>query len=165
MIVLAKLPGDPRLPGVSPGARLHGPWLNEVGHLQRSTWPAASASASVLERLDAQEVTRAIPPCLTRAEPSRRGGEEPSRLAPQAGGQHRAPIAMAGKTMRGALGQEAAHQKSVPLLSRYEVATGIVLAQRAVQTKENESRAAPAFAKPCSFRASLAMPPLQMLDL
>ena len=39
--------------------------------------------------------------------------------------------------MRGTLGHEAANQGSVHLLSLYEVKTGTVLAQRAVQTKEN----------------------------
>ncbi len=45
--------------------------------------------------------------------------------------------------MRGTLSHEAATQPSVHLLSLYEVSTGIVLAQRAVQTKENEISAVP----------------------
>jgi hypothetical protein len=53
---------------------------------------------------------------------------------------------MDGKTMRGTLGHEAVTQPSVHLL--YEVETGIVLAQRAVATKENEISAAPALVTP-----------------
>jgi hypothetical protein len=81
--------------------------------------------------------------CLTRAETSRRCGEEPSRLATQAGCEHSAHSAMDGKTMRGTLGHEAATQPSVHLLSLYEVKTGTVLAQRAVATKENAHQCRP----------------------
>lgn len=148
LIVLAKLTGEPKLSGVSQWARLRGAWLNEVLHLQRTEWPAASTYTYVLERLDAQEVTRVVQQCLTRAETSRRCGEEPSRLATQAGAEQSAHIAMDGKTMRGTLGHEAPQQEAVHLLSLYEVATGTVLAQRAVQTKENEISAAPELVTP-----------------
>jgi predicted transposase YbfD/YdcC len=148
LIVLAKLMGEPKLSGVSQWVRLRGTWLNEVLHLQRTRWPAASTYTYVLERLDEQEVTRVMQECLTRAETSRRCGEEPSRLANQGGREHSAHIAMDGKTMRGTLGHEAANQPSVHLLSLYEVKTGTVLAQRAVATKENEISAAPALVTP-----------------
>src|SRR5216683_2112225 len=108
LIVLAKLMGEPKLSGVSQWVRLRGTWLNEVLHLQRTRWPAASTYTYVLERLDEQEVTRVMQECLTRAETSRRCGEEPSRLATQAGYEHSAHIAMDGKTMRGTLVHEAA---------------------------------------------------------
>jgi hypothetical protein len=52
LIVLAKLMGEPKLSGVSQWVRLRGRWLNEVLHLQRTSWPAASTSTYVLERLD-----------------------------------------------------------------------------------------------------------------
>jgi predicted transposase YbfD/YdcC len=148
LIVLAKLMGEPKLSGVSQWVRLRGTWLNEVLHLQRSCWPAASTYTYVLERLDEQEVTRVMQECLTRAETSRRCGEEPSRLVTQAGCEQSAHIAMDGKTMRGTLGHEAATQGPVHLLSLYEVKTGTVLAQRAVATKENEISAAPALVTP-----------------
>ncbi len=45
--------------------------------------------------------------------------------------------------MRGTLSHEAAHQPSVHLLSLSEVQTRMVLAQRAVDSKDNESSAAP----------------------
>jgi len=148
LIVLAKLMGEPKLSGVSQWVRLRGKWLNEMVHLQRTCWPAASTYTYVLERLDAQEVTQVMQQCLTRAETSRRCGEEPSRLATQQGAEQRAHIAMDGKTMRGTLGHEAPKQEAVHLLSLYEVATGAVLAQRAVRTKENEISAAPELVTP-----------------
>jgi hypothetical protein len=52
LIVLAKLMGEPKLSGVSQWVRLRGTWLNEVLHLQRTRWPAASTYTYVLERLD-----------------------------------------------------------------------------------------------------------------
>lgn len=148
LILLAKLLGEPKLSGVSQWARLRGAWLNEVLHLTRTQWPAASTYTYVLERLDAQEVSRVMQQCLTRAETSRRCGEEPSRLATQAGAERSAQIAMDGKTMRGTLGHEAPTQESVHLLSLYEVQTGTVLAQRAVASKENEISAAPELVTP-----------------
>jgi predicted transposase YbfD/YdcC len=148
LMVLAKLMGEPKLSGVSQWVRLRGTWLNEGLHLQRTRWPAASTYTYVLERLDEQEVTRVMQECLTRAEARRRCEEEPSRLAPQAGHDHSAHIAMDGKTMRGTLSHEAATQPSVHLLSLSEVKTGTVLAQRAVATKENEISAAPLLVTP-----------------
>lgn len=97
LILLAKLAGEPKLSGVAHWARLRGTWLNEVLHLQRTSWPAASTYSYVLERLDAQEVTEVMQHCLTRAETSRRCGEEPSRLATQQGAQQSAHIAMDGR--------------------------------------------------------------------
>ena len=88
-------------------------------------------------------MTRVMQECLTRAETSRRCGEEPSRLATQGGHEHSAHIAMDGKTMRGTLGHEAVTQPPVHLLSLYEVKTGTVLAQRAVATKENAHQCRP----------------------
>jgi hypothetical protein len=52
LIVLAKLMGEPKLSGVSQWVRLRGTWLNEVLHLRRTCWPAASTYTYVLERLD-----------------------------------------------------------------------------------------------------------------
>jgi hypothetical protein len=52
LILLAKLAGEPKLSGVSQWVRLRGTWLNEVLHLQRTRWPAASTYTYVLERLD-----------------------------------------------------------------------------------------------------------------
>ena len=155
LMVVAKLMGEPKLSGVSQWVRLRGPWLNEVLHLERTHWPAASTYTYVLERLDAQEVTRVMQQCLTRAETSRRCGEEPSRLATQAGAEHSAHIAMDGKPMRGTLGHEAPTQESVHLLSLYEVGTGTVLAQRAVATKENEISAAPSLVTPELLRGRI----------
>lgn len=72
-------------------------------------------------------------------EPKARAGvREPSRLHTQQGGQAKEHVAVDGKALRGTLGHAASHQPPVHLLSFYEVSTGVVLAQREVQTKENE---------------------------
>src|SRR6266699_3094263 len=88
-----------------------------------------------------RRLIQVIQQCLTQAESTRLCGTEPSRLLGQAGREHKAHLALDGKTMRGTLSHEAVTQSSVHLLSLYEVSTGIVLAERAVQTKENEINA------------------------
>lgn len=59
-------------------------------------------------------------------------------MAQQGGKQEKQHVAVDGKTMRGTLGHAQANQTSVHVLSVYEVKTGLVLAQRSVQEKENE---------------------------
>jgi len=142
LTMLAKLAGETTLAGICQWVRLRGDWLNEHLHLQRTSWPALSTYSYVLQRLDPQELTTVIEQCLTRAETSRRCGTEPSRLLSQAGRQQKAHVAMDGKTMRGTLRHDSPEQPSVHLLSLYEVSSGTVLAQRAVETKENEISAA-----------------------
>jgi DDE_Tnp_1-associated len=46
LILLAKLAGEPKLSGVAHWARLRGTWLNEVLHLQRTSWLFASCLSS-----------------------------------------------------------------------------------------------------------------------
>jgi len=52
--------------------------------------------------------------------------------------------AMDGKVMRGTLGHAKEGQPSVHLLSLYECESGMVIAQEAVKSKENEITAATA---------------------
>ncbi|GCF11519.1 ISAs1 family transposase [Dictyobacter arantiisoli] len=56
--------------------------------------------------------------------------------------------AMDGKVLRGTLGHAQEEQPSVYLLSLYECESGIVIAQEAVKSKENEITAAGAFLHP-----------------
>ena len=79
-----------------------------------------------------------IQQCLTRAESTRRCGTEPSRLLGQAGREHKAHVALDGKTLRGTLHHESPQQAKVHLLSLYETRTGVVLAQHQVGEKQNE---------------------------
>jgi predicted transposase YbfD/YdcC len=57
-----------------------------------------------------------------------------------------------GKTLRGTLGHEPENQPSVHVLSVYEVHSGLVLAQRTVQKKENEISAGDDLLTPLSIK-------------
>ena len=71
---------------------------------------------------------------LTRLAATRRCGEEPSRLLSQAEARERqVQVALDGKTLRGTLGHVAPDEPSVHLVTLYEVQTGVVLAQQAVE--------------------------------
>ena len=138
LIVLAKLAGEDTISGVVEWVRLREQWLNEHLGLEQQHWPCNSTYTYALRKLDAQVCTRIISAALTRAHTSRRCGDEPSRLLKdprQVSQQH---VAFDGKAMRGTNGHEMAHQPAVHLCALYEVATGNVIAQRAVQEKENE---------------------------
>lgn len=64
-------------------------------------------------------------------------------------------VAMDGKTLRGTLGHKSEGQPSVHLLSLYECQSGIVLTQRAVQSKENEISAASALVHPALVKGRI----------
>jgi predicted transposase YbfD/YdcC len=136
--VLAKLSGETTLSGVVDWSRHRRQWIVTTFHLAHGRCPCFSTYTYALSKLSAEEVTTILAQAFCRAEAQRRCGNEPSRLHFQDGRAHKAHLALDGKTLRGTLGHEAPHQPPVHLLTRYEVATGTVLAQRAVQSKENE---------------------------
>ncbi len=138
LIVLAKLAGEDKMSGVVEWVRLRGTWLNEQLALKYTQWPCQSTYTSALQKMDIQVCTQIISAALTRAETRRRCGDEPSRLLNQPEHVTHQHVAFDGKAMRGTNGHASAQQPAVHLCAFYEVATGNVLAQRAVQVKENE---------------------------
>lgn len=64
-------------------------------------------------------------------------------------------VAMDGKTLRGTLGHASEKQPSVHLLSLYECQSGIVLTQRAEQSKENEISATTALVHPALVKGRI----------
>jgi hypothetical protein len=85
---------------------------------------------------------------LLKARAVDQGGSEPSRLQAHKQEEPLTHVAMDGKTVRGTLGHQSEGQPPVPLLSLAECQSGIVLTQRAVQSKENEMSAAAALIHP-----------------
>jgi predicted transposase YbfD/YdcC len=84
-----------------------------------------------------------LSPCLlssalVRLEAERRCQHEPSRLYWQAAEQDNEHVAFDDKALRGTYGHLDPAQPAVHLCAFYEVKTGIVLAKRDVQEKENE---------------------------
>jgi hypothetical protein len=92
----------------------------------------------VLRQVDAEELTSVVSHFFTQQESKQRCGSEPSRLLSQAGREHKAHLALDGKTLRGTLKHESPQQTSVHLLSLYETRTGVVLAQHQVGEKQHE---------------------------
>ena len=64
-------------------------------------------------------------------------------------------VAMDGKTLRGTIGHASQRQPSVHLLALYECQSGIVLTQRAMQSKENEISAAAALVHPALVKGRI----------
>ena len=138
LIVLAKLTGEVSISGVVDWVRLRQEWLNQVLGLQQKHWPCFSTYTYALSKIDAQECAKIISNALTRLETSRRCEHEPARLLTQEGAAHSRHVAFDGKALRGTNGHTSADQPAVHLCAFYEVNTGNVLAQRAVENKENE---------------------------
>jgi predicted transposase YbfD/YdcC len=138
LILLAKLTGEVSMSGVVDWVRLRQAWLGEVLGLQLKRWPCFSTYTYALSKLDAQQCAQIISSGLTRLETSRRCEQEPARLLTQGGAQESRHVAFDGKALRGTYGHASADQPAVHLCAFYEVSTGNVLAQRAVESKENE---------------------------
>ena len=92
---------------------------------------------------------------LLKARAVEQCGSEPSRLQATKQEETLTHVAMDGKTLRGTLGHESEGQPSVHLLSLYECQSGIVLTQRAVQSKENEISAAAALVHPALVKGRI----------
>lgn len=111
-------------------------------------FPTNSTLSSALARCDAQQIVTAVANVLLKARAVQQCGIEPSRRHPQKQEEALTHVAMDGKTLRGTLGHQSEGQPSVHLLSLYECQSGIVLTQRAVQSKEHEISAAAALVHP-----------------
>ncbi|HXQ33324.1 MAG TPA: ISAs1 family transposase, partial [Anaerolineales bacterium] len=108
-----------------------------------------STYSYALSQCDGQEVAQAIAQVILKARAVEQCESEPSRLLAQQWGEETLiHTAMDGKVLRGTLGHAHQEQPSVHLLSLYECESGIVIAQQAVASKENEITASGAFLHP-----------------
>ena len=108
-----------------------------------------------MARCDAQQIVTVVASVLLKARAVEQCGTEPSRLEAHKQEEALTHVAMDGKTLRGTLGHESEGQPSVHLLSFYECQSGIVLTQRAVQSKENEISAAAALVHPALVKGRI----------
>ncbi len=148
LLLMARLAGETDIRAAAHWIKLRKKWVIEQLGLTRQSVPCLGTYLYALRKIDAQDLLNVVASCLTRWEAGERCEEEPSRLAQQAGKQEKQHLAVDGKTMRGTLGHAQANQASVHVLSVYEVKTGLVLAQRSVQEKENEISAVKDFLTP-----------------
>jgi predicted transposase YbfD/YdcC len=155
LIVLAKLAGETSLSGVSQWVRERKEELAQQLHLPSTRFPCVATYSYVLQHVDAEEVTSVISHFFTQAESKQRCGSEPSRLLKQNGREAKAHLALDGKTLRGTLKHESAHQGPVHLLALYETSTGVVSAQHQVQQKENEISAVKTWLQACHVQGRI----------
>ncbi len=92
---------------------------------------------------------------LLKARAVEQCGSEPSRLQAHPQEEALTHVAMDGKTLRGTLGHQSDNQPSVHLVSLNDCQAGLVLTQRAVQSKENEISAAAALVHPALVKGRI----------
>ena len=148
LLLLGKMAGETTINGIVD-------WLKErKGSLKgQLNWPKRfpvnSTYSHALAHCDGQEVAKAIAQVILKARAVEQCGTEASRLrASTETGEKLVHTAMDGKVLRGTRGHAKEEQPSVHLLSLYECESGIVIAQEAVKSKENEITAAAALLHP-----------------
>ncbi|MFL5702122.1 MAG: ISAs1 family transposase [Ktedonobacteraceae bacterium] len=154
LLLLGKLAGETTVNGIVDWVKERQAWLR--AHLNwPKRFPTNSTSSEALARCDAQQIVTVVASVLLKARAVEQCGSEPSRLQAHKHKERLTHVAMDGKTVRGTLGHESAGQPSVHLFSLYECQSGIVLTQRAVQSKENEISAAAALVHPALVKGRI----------
>jgi len=133
--VLAKLAGQTHIEPMADWARLRAAELAELFGLSRASMPHQSTWSRVLaEAVDVEQFERLV------------GGFFASALATQEVRERGSVVlAVDGKTLRGTI--PGGQTRGVHLLAAYVPASGVVLAQVAVESKENEIGALPRLLK------------------
>ena len=154
LLMLGKLAGETSVNGIVDWIKERQGWLRGQLHWPKR-FPTNSTYSEALARCDAQEIVTVIANALLKARAVEQCGSEPSRLQANKEEETLSHVAMDGKTLRGTLRHESEGQPSVHLLSLYECQSGIVLTQRAVQSKENEISAAAALVHPALVKGRI----------
>jgi predicted transposase YbfD/YdcC len=154
LLMLGKLAGETTVSGIVDWIKERQAWLRSQLNWPKR-FPTNSTYSEALARCDAQQLVTVIASVLLKARAVEQCGSEPSRLEAHKQEETLTQVAMDGKTMRGTLGHESVGQPSVHLLSLYECHSGIVLTQRAVQSKENEISAAAALVHPALVKGRI----------
>ncbi len=154
LLMLGKLAGETTVNGIVDWVKERQGWLRYQLNWPKR-FPTNSTYSEALARCDAQQLVTVIASVLLKARAVEQCGTEPSRLQAHQQEEALTHVAMDGKTVRGTLGHESEGQPSVHLLSLYECQSGIVLTQRAVQSKENEISAAAALVHPALVKGRI----------
>jgi hypothetical protein len=137
LLLLGKLAGETSVNGVVDWVKERQVWLRSQLKWPKR-FPTNSTYSEALACCDAEQIVTAVAQVLLKARTVEERGTEASRLQAHKQEEVLTHVAMDGKTLRGTLGHESEGEPSVHLLSLYECQSGIVLTQRAVQSKENE---------------------------
>jgi predicted transposase YbfD/YdcC len=147
LLLLGKLAGETKVSGIIDWIRERQAWVRAQLDWPKG-FPVHSTYSEALARCDAEQIATVLAQVILKARAVEQCGSEPSRLQATQQEERLTQVAMDGKTMRGTLGHTKEGQPSVHLLGFYECHSGIVLAQRAVASKENEISAAAALLHP-----------------
>ena len=150
LVLLGKLAGETTINGIVDWVKERQAWLRSQLNWPKR-FPTNSTYSEALARCDAEQIVTVVANVLLKARAVERCESEPSRLQAQKSEEMLTHVAMDGKTLRGTLGHESEGQPSVHLLSLYECHSGIVLTQRAVKSKEEESKIGEVFFVPSCY--------------
>ena len=149
LLLLGKLAGETTVSGIIE-------WIGERQVWMRAQFdwpkrfPVHSTYSEALARCDAEQIATVVAQVILKAQAVEACGTEPSRLQANKQEEVLTHVAMDGKTLRGTLGHHKEGQPSVHLLGFYDCQSGIVLAQRAVASKENAHQCSRGLAAPCT---------------
>jgi predicted transposase YbfD/YdcC len=154
LLLLGKLAGESTINGIVDWVKERQGWLRAQLDWPKR-FPTNSTYSEALARCDAEQIVTVVAQVLLKARAVEQRESEPSRGEAHRPEEALTHVAMDGKTLRGTLGHEREGQPSVHLLSLYECHSGIVLTQRAVQSKENEISAAAALVHPALVKGRI----------
>jgi len=147
LLLLGKLAGETTINGIVDWIQERKEWVRAQLDWPKR-FPTNSTYSEALARCNAEQIATVLAQVILKARAVEECGTEPSRLQAHQPQDTLTHVAMDGKTLRGTLGHTAERHPSVHLLGFYDCQSGIVLAQRAVASKENEMSAAAALVHP-----------------
>ncbi len=141
LLLLGKLAGETTVSGIIDWLHERQDWLRvQLDWPKR--FPVQSTYSEALAVCDAEHIVSIVAHVILKARAVQECGDEPSRLQAHKQQERLTHVAVDGKLLRGTLGHRKDGQPSVHLLGFYDCQSGIVLAHRAVASKENEMSAA-----------------------
>jgi predicted transposase YbfD/YdcC len=146
LLLLGKLAGETKINGIVDWIKERKEWLKRQLNWPKR-FPVNSTYSEALMQCDGQEVAKAIAAVILKARARQQAGTASGR-GEQSGQEKLVHTAMDGKVMRGTLGHASEEQPAVHVVSLYECESGVVIAQEAVKSKENELAAATALLHP-----------------
>lgn len=148
LVVLEKLAGEQSITGIVDWVKERQCWIQQVLDWPKA-FPVNATYSFALASCDGPEVAQVIAQVILKARAVAQCDNELSRsVAPSQEEQPLIQTTMDGKVLRGTLGHESETQPPVHLLSLYECDSGLVIAQQAVNSRENEITAAGALLHP-----------------
>ncbi len=146
LFLQGKLAGETSINGVVDWIKERQEWLKRQLDWPKR-FPVKSTCSEALALCDGQQIAQAMAQMILKARAVEPEASEQEQLVHSA---------MDGKVMRGTLGHDKEGQPPVHRLSLYECESGLVIAQQAVKSKENEISAASALLQPVLVKGRIS---------